>query len=145
LKFRSDFVTNSSSSSFIGVFAKIKDEEKANEIIQNYKLAEYIKTGKEILEQMQHKYFWGYGADWSGVDLTPNKKDIEENSKYIIWESYGGAGDGDYDFMEEDDYECNYDVDLSDFEKSEQEIYLAISGENGFSNINDGYGAGRNG
>jgi hypothetical protein len=42
-------------------------------------------------------------------------------------------------------YECNYDVDLSDFEKSEQEIYLAISGENGFSNINDGYGAGRNG
>lgn len=145
MKIRSDFVTNSSSSSFIGIFAKISDRNKANQTIEQHKLQHNIKTGKEILEEMTGKYFWGYGADWAGVDLTPRKDDIEEDAEYIIWESYGGAGDDDYAFCDEDGWDYDYDVDLEDFEEEEQQIFNSISKDNGFANIDYGYGAGRNG
>lgn len=145
MKVRQDFVTNSSSSSFIGIFARISDEEKANQVIQRHKLEYDIKTGRKILEEMIHKYFYGYGADWAGVDLTPRKDSISEDAKYIIWESYGGAGDGDYAFDPEGWGDMDYDVNLEDFEDEEQEIFNAINEENGFADIDYGYGAGRNG
>lgn len=145
MKIRSDFVTNSSSSSFIGIFAKISDRNKANQTIEQHKLQHNIRTGKEILEEMTGRYFGGYGADWAGVDLTPSKNNIEENAEYIIWESYGGAGDDDYAFDESGYGDINYDVDLDDFEECEQQIYNDISESNGFTNIDCGYGAGRNG
>lgn len=143
MKIRIDFVTNSSSSSFIGVFARIEDKNKADKIIAKYGLAKDIKSGKEILEEM-NGYFYGYGADWAGVYLTPPKGKIKEDAQYIIWESYGGAGDDDSYFYGDYD-EPDYDVDLDDFRDSEQEIYYDINEDNGFTDISSGYGAGRNG
>lgn len=148
-KYRADFVTNSSSSSFIGVFAKIEDENLAQKTIEDLNLEKYVKQGSEILEEMAHKYFYGFGEDWAGVDLTPDKNVIDPNSKYILWESYGGAGDDDSDFSEYDEDgnwdDYNYDVELYDFSNKEQEIYGEIDKSNGFKVLNDGYGAGRNG
>ena len=144
-KIRLDFVTNSSSSSFIGIFAKISDRNKASQVIEQHKLQHNIKTGREILEEMTGSYFWGYGADWAGVDLTPNKDDIKEDAEYIIWGSYGGAGDCDYAFDKSGYGDMDYDVDLSDFKENEQEIWGDINQNNGFVDIDYGYGAGRNG
>ena len=42
MKIRTDFVTNSSSSSYIICFARIANEDKANKIIEKYK--EYIQV-----------------------------------------------------------------------------------------------------
>jgi hypothetical protein len=143
MKVRNGFVTNSSSSSFIGVFARIVDRDKAYNVMSNG-LEKYTVLGKKILADMNSN-FYGYGADWAGVDLTPRKESIDDNAEYIIWESWGGAGDDDSDFSKDGDWNLDYDVDLTDFRNEEQEIYNSISEKNGFEVIAHGYGAGRNG
>ncbi|HET7733348.1 MAG TPA: hypothetical protein VFK73_05855 [Paludibacter sp.] len=147
MKFKCDFVTNSSSSSYIAVFAKINNANahKAMKIVKKYNLYDCLMEGSEILEKMKSRWFCELGADWAGVDLTPDKSEIEENAKYIFWEECGGAGDGDYAFDTSGNGDMNYDVDVSDFRDEEQEIFDAINKDNGFENIEKGYGAGRNG
>lgn len=148
MKFRSDFVTNSSSSSFIGVFAKLGDYDKALSVLADHNLDEQIQTGKQILEDISRKYFYGYGADWAGIDITPRKDKIDPDAYYIVWESYDGADDNSYTIFDDDGYIEDYDysaVDLVDFENYEISIYTDITEENGFVDIDKGYGAGRDG
>lgn len=152
MKIRSGFVSNSSSSSFICCYAKVKDLEKAQAYIREHskKFGSYgdeprLLTTKEALEK---KEGWdGYGADWAGVFLEPDIDETNWEDHYLVFESYGGAGDGDSDFMPgyPQSYDMDYDVDYSDFEDEETSFIDGVCLSNGFEDVHIGYGAGRNG
>lgn len=142
MRIRLGFVSNSSSSSFICCYATVTDIDKAKKYLKEMKDIEAeILTTEEALAR---KESWNeFGADWAGVWCEP-KIEEDKDYHYLIFESCGGAGDSDHDFME-DDWCCDYDVDYSDFEKFETHFIDGVCKDNGFINIEVGYGAGRNG
>ena len=135
MKIRTDFVTNSSSSSYIICFARIADEEKAKVIIDKHNI--------DILsvEDVRHEMCWGeLGADWAGACIWCADKILKEypNDKYIILEECNDAYEG-WD-EETDSYYVEYD------DSFEVDAAIAeVTEENGFANIETAYGEGRNG
>ena len=130
MKIRTDFVTNSSSSSYIICFARIADEEKAKPIIDQYNLD--VLSASDVKHEMR----WGdLGADWAGATLYGTDKILQAHpdDKYIIIEDYIEA---DYD----EDYEPIYDYD---FEMND--AIESITEAHGFANIDCAEGEGRNG
>ena len=90
MKFRKDFVTNSSSSSFICCFARIADPEKAQAILDKHGDRIEVYTAEEVLANIKNRR-WGawLEADWAGVDVTPTEDYIRDHA-----ESNGHAGSG---------------------------------------------------
>lgn len=130
MKFRKDFVTNSSSASYIICFARISDKKKAKEIIDKYDI--------EILnaDDVRHQMAYGeLGADWAGACIWGVDKILNDNpdDEFIVIEGYN---DADYDDDGEPEY--NYDFD-------EDKIITDITEANGFTNIEVAEGEGRNG
>lgn len=131
MKIRKDFVTNSSSSSYIICFARIADKEKAQAVIDKYNLD--ILTKKDVEGEMR---WYGYlGADWAGATLW-NTKDVlneyPDDNFIIIEDSLEAEWDGDYDYI------YSYDFDMND-------AIDEITKENGFDNIECAEGEGRDG
>ena len=141
MKFRSDFVTNSSSSSFICCFARIADEEKAKKILEEYKHDISVYTAEEVLNEINHydKYYLDGWLDysWAGIYMTPEKDYIKEHmdSKFVVSEHSEEVWVDEYGY-------ADYDVDFSDFDTT---VIEQITEENGFADIECQYGAGRNG
>ena len=137
MKIRSDFVTNSSSSSFIICFARIADNNKANDILKKYPDIE-VYTGEEVMQRIKNSR-WGNWLeyDWAGIDVTPDKDYIETNidNSFIVYSDM-------FDLYEDDDGEIDYDVDYDDFDTT---VFDCITEKNGFSDVELQYGAGRNG
>lgn len=135
MKIRTDFVTNSSSSSYIICFARIADEERAKAIIDKHDI--------DILsvEDVRHEMRWGeLGADWAGACIWSADRILKEypNDKYIILEDCNDA----YEVWDEetnDEYiEYDYNFEVNDAIED-------ITEENGFANIEIAEGEGRNG
>lgn len=130
MKIRKDYVTNSSSSSYIICFARIKDEDKARPIIEKYNLDVFDVNG------VKKEMYWGeLGADWAGAIIWGADKILENHpdDKFIIIDE---CLDAEYD--DEGDPIYDYDFTVND-EISE------ITEENGFANIDVAEGEGMNG
>ena len=134
MKIRSDFVTNSSSSSFISVFAKIKDKEKAGEIIKKQDLEKCIFSNAKLQKMKENDF--GKCLSNNGLDLAQVKEDAEWYDLFLLWEDYEDIG------YWEDDYSK---FDISDFSMTSQTIFEEISEENGFEVISSGFWAGYDG
>lgn len=130
MKIRTDFVTNSSSSSYIICFARIADEEKAKKIIEKHNLRVFD------VDDVKHEMRWGeLGADWAGATLWGTDKILEAHpdDKYIIIED---SNDAEYD----EDYEPIYDYNFAMNDAIDE-----ITEENGFADIDCAEGEGRDG
>ena len=133
MKFRTSFVTNSSSSSYIICFARISDRDKAQKILD--------KEGLDVfnVEDIRQEMYYGeLGADWAGATIWDADEILKNYSdgEFILIE-------GGFEIYEPWDGEPNYDVDYCDF--YEAKTINQITKENGFDNIEIAYGAGRNG
>ena len=138
MKIRSDFVTNSSSSSFICCFARIADPIKAQAILEKHKDRIEVYTSEEVLENIKNDR-WGrwLEADWAGVDVTPKEDYIKEHvgDQFVVSEDR-------QDIDEDEDGYPDYDVDYSYFNTAAIDD---ITKENGFAEIDCQWGAGRDG
>ena len=138
MKIRTDYVTNSSSSSYIICFARIADEEKVKKIIEKYDNQIEIYTSEEVLDEIKHSSWSEWlEYDWAGINATPSEEYIESHSdsRFIVVRDYD-------DLYADGDGEVDYDVSYEDFNT---EIIDNIEEENGFADIDVQYGAGFNG
>ena len=119
MKIRTDFETNSSSSSFIAVFGTAKNKDIALESANKNKLNEYIVTGKVLLEKWNELYRWNTCNDWCWVDPFQDKNSINEDNLYFIYsdcQDVEANEDGD---ISEDDLDEHYDSVSSMIDKLE--------------------------
>lgn len=133
MKFRKDFVTNSSSASYIICFARIEDMEKARPIIEKHSLDVFNVEG------VNNEMCWTgeLGADWAGATIYSTDKVLSEHpdDNFIIIEECLDA-----------DYGEDYDSDpVYDYDFSVNDAIGDITEENGFANIEVAEGEGRNG
>lgn len=131
MKLRTDFVTNSSSSSYIICFARISDEEKAKAIIDKYNLSVFNVDGVN-----QEKNWCGeLGADFCGAIIYGVDEVLINNpdSNFIIIEDSNDGVEGEWGDVEYDyDFSMNNAID-------------EITEENGFADIEVSQGEGRDG
>lgn len=128
MKIRRDFVTNSSSSSYIICFARIADMNKAKPIIDKYELDVFDSDG--VKREMR----WGHlGSDLAAIYGVGEILEQCPNDKYIIIED---RLDG---FEDEDGY-AEYFYDFMANEAIDN-----VTKENGFADIDVAQGEGRDG
>lgn len=140
MKIRQDYVTNSSSSSFIICFARIENEEKAKSVLEKHNGRISVYSGEEVLHHVKRgRNSWSNWLeyDWAGIDVTPSEDYIMQHldSRYVVTRDYD-------DLYADEDGEVDYDVCYEDFDTS---VIDDITEENGFTDINCDFGAGYNG
>lgn len=135
MKKRVDFVTNSSSASYIICFARVADEEKASKIIEKHKL-EY---GEEVLnaDGVEEKKGWSgiLGADWCGAEIWEASEIVANNpdATFIV---VSEKNDARYSEYGDPIYDYDFLID---------KVIADLTEENGFADVHIATGEGRDG
>lgn len=141
MKLRMDFVTNSSSSSYICCFARIANPEKAEKELKAHRKAIEVYTAEQVLENINGSRWSNWlECDWAGVDVTPSPEYIEShlNDKFIVIKD-------SFEIPETDDDCPDYNISYDEFCSETTNAINSITEANGFAEIQLDYGAGRNG
>jgi len=174
MKVRKGFVSNSSSSSFMGGIGLVEDLEKFEKWIEslegmvvNYELPKIINPNS--VDQWGNYEVSSSDKNWKlvmpvnseetiylnkkTVDDFLNKQDpniiakklLNDDNPYNIVTFSFGNGEGDSAFFDGDD--CDYNIDETShlFSEGQKEIYNGFSKKNGIIFVDKIVGAGRNG
>lgn len=141
MKIRKDFVTNSSSSSFICCFARVADPEKAKAILEKHEDTIQQYSAQDVLAELDdNEWSTWLEWEWAGIDVTPSENYVAQHMDDVFVLVTNSE-----ELYEDEDGDVNYNVNYEDFDKKTISAIDDISEENGFAEIDMQYGAGRNG
>lgn len=166
MKIRNGFVSNSSSSSFIIGLGLISDYNKFESWFKktlskgrtiyhcfDYGVIDYnsIFSNEEYVKKQLDYYSIEKIENDSETKITfesftfnrVSLKINEENKNNIFFYSYKGC-EGDHKFCKGDNWP-DYDIDIDFFKKEQQEVIIGFNKNNGFSEWDIKFGAGRDG
>ena len=153
MKIRNGFVSNSSSSSFIVGIARIKDYNQFEKYLKKNKIKlDYearVVTMSDIWQGLVGEtrvYNGNIIIDSFQTDARIPVEGYIGEELFFIDDKCNNEGD-DY-FTKGDDWDIDYDIDLSFFDESDQKLFEAFSSKTSgldLDNADVTFGAGRNG
>lgn len=170
MKIRSGFVSNSSSSSFMGGIGVVVDFEKFEKWLNKMQSLGFNKNDIRSLDPMKESYGEvraGYGDTWSiymPINSEPSlsierselnvnyEKSVDKKAKDFLLDRHNNnlaffiIGNDEGDSMFGMDGDLDYDIDLDFFPDEQQQLYKEFgSDESGVKSVDKTFGAGRNG
>jgi hypothetical protein len=154
MKIRTDFVTNSSSSSYVLILAKVTDETLLKKWLEtigidlgkSYEI--HIGTPEEVNKKMYGKVY----DDTTNIlrvenHVTSDSIQVKPDEKVLVVDISNGEGDcGGYSWCDRD---CGIDYDMfsvNDLPEEQQQLYNLVNvANNGLINISAKIGIGRDG